>query len=151
MSQIKDNKWLGLRTQREKETDLIVFRIAGPGDEASHGEWLTDAAAWTATESDGRLVVLSAQSTRSLSRSGRVLFTSDSPASFAIRFEQNSVVGKVSVLQPTQVRFATRVAPVRTLVDGNDLPTSLQRYSTMEKTTQVSIPSGDHEITFILR
>jgi Heparinase II/III-like protein len=151
MSQIKDSNWLGLFTRREGESDLIMFRVAVLGGEASYGEWLTDAAAWTVTESGGRPVVLSAQSVRSISRSSRVLFRSDRPVSFASRFEANAVIVTVSVAVDTRVSVATGTAPTKVKLDGRDLPASAVRYVAADQTSQVPLSVGQHEIVFTLR
>ncbi|MGH9881409.1 MAG: hypothetical protein ACRD6N_08235, partial [Pyrinomonadaceae bacterium] len=151
MTEIKESVWVGIRTNREKETDLIMFRTAGSGNDGRYGEWLTDAAAWTVTESSERLRVLSAHSVRSVSRSGRVLFNSDKPASFAVRFDANAVVATVSVTQPTQIRLATGGAPTKVRLDGRELPTTAVRYSSAKQMTQATIPAGQHEVVFALR
>jgi hypothetical protein len=150
MSPIKEPSWLGIRGRRDKETDLIMFRILGFGTQ-SYGDWATDAAAWTVTESDGRPVVVSAQSVRNILHSGRVLFRSDRPASFAIRYQADAVTVSVSATGDTRVSIGTGAAPVRVRLDGRDLPAGAARYSPSEQTAQVSIPAGHHEITFALR
>jgi hypothetical protein len=150
MSQIKDSFWLGISTRREREADLIMFR-AGPSDgEGRYGEWLTDAAAWTVTESGKRVVALSAHSARNVSRSGRLLFAADKPASFAVRFDGNAVVATVFVTEPTEVRFATETQPGKVRLDGHDLPATV-RYSARDQMSQTMIPVGQHEIVFTLR
>lgn len=151
MSQVTDSNWLGLRTRREGETDLVMFRVVGRGNEASYGEWLTDAAGWTVTESGQRPVVLAAQFVRSISRSGRVLFRSDQPASFAIHFEANAIVVTVSVAADTRVSVATGAAPAKVKLDGHDLTASAVRYVAADQTSQVLLSAGQHEIIFLLR
>ncbi len=151
MSQIKDNNWLGVRTQRESEMDLIMFRVAAVGGEARYGEWLTDATTWTVTESHDRPVVVAAQSVKTISRSGRVLFQSDQPASFALHFESNAVMISLSIKSETQIRIATETAPTKVKLDGRELPSSAMRYSPADQTSQLSIAPGQHEVVFMLR
>jgi hypothetical protein len=151
MSRIKDSHWLGIRTSRESETDLIMFRVGSSVGEERYGEWSTDAAAWTVTESGERPLILSAHSARSVSRSGRLLFSGDKPASFAVRFDGDAVVATVSVTQSTEVRFATGRGPKQVRLDGRELPASSVRYSAADQMSQTTIPVGQHEIVFMLR
>jgi hypothetical protein len=151
MTEIKDNTWLGIRTSRANEADLILFRIAGSIGEASYGRWLTDADSWTVTSSGERVNVLSAHSVRVVSRSGRKFFSSDRPASFAAHFEGSAVVVTISITADSQIRIATGTAPTKVRLDGRELPASAVHFSGADQMSQMTIGPGQHEIVFTLR
>lgn len=151
MSLIKDGTWTGIEARRAGETDLVMFRSAAGSGAARFREWLTDAGAWTATESGKDLSVLSAHGSRIFSHSGRPLFSSNSPASFAVRFSPTAIEATVSVAQPAQIKFLTRTAPAKIRIDGRDIPASAIRYLAPEQTTQLSISAGQHQILVYLQ
>jgi hypothetical protein len=70
-------------------------------DTAQYADWKTDAETWTVSDH-----LLSAGLLTSLMKSGKVLFESDRPASFAAEFEPGSVHLTVSADQPLTVRFS---------------------------------------------
>jgi hypothetical protein len=69
---------------------------------AQYADWKTDAETWTVSDH-----LLAAGSLTSLTKSGKVLFESDRPASFAAEFAPGSVHLTVSADQPLSVRFST--------------------------------------------
>jgi hypothetical protein len=150
MTEIRNKTWLGIRTNRGSERDLILFRNDNSEGDARHGEWSTDGSALMVTNSNEQLLTLSAHSTRSVLRSGRVFFSSNKPATFATHYERKEIRAIVSVSQATETRFSTGAVPVKVQIDGRDLLPTAFRYSPAEQTTQTVIPSGRHEIVFSL-
>jgi hypothetical protein len=151
MTNIKDSTWLGIQTRRGKETDLIMFRASGLSGEARYQQWLTDASSWTVTESSGQPSILSALAASSFKRSGQLFFTSDKPASFAIRFGDDAVTASVSVSESANIRIGTSQAPRSIKLDGHDLALTAATYSATEKATQLHLSAGQHEILLALR
>lgn len=151
MSEIHDSKWLGIMTKRTSETDLVMFRVTGVTGSASYGQWLTDAVAWTVTESNERPSILSAHSVSMISLKGRTLFRSDKPVSFAAQFNADAIVATVSVTQSQQIRFATGAAPTKVQLDGQIHPANKVAYTSAEQTTSITVPPGRHDIVFVLR
>lgn len=156
MSEVKNEQWFGIRTSRGSEMDLVMFRAsgqsqAGPSQALAYDKWLTDAASWAVTEAGDQLVMLSAHNARTVSRSGRQLFSSDKPASFAAHFDAEKVQAKVSATGATQIRLFTGAAPVKVQLDGRDLTRASTNYVNSDGMISLLVPAGQHELVFALR
>ncbi|CAN5798604.1 hypothetical protein BH20ACI3_BH20ACI3_06610 [soil metagenome] len=151
MSEVKDEQWLGIRTRRGSEMDLVMFRVAGPSPPMAYDKWLTDAASWAVTEAGDQLVTLSAHNARTVSRSGRQLFSSDKSASFAAHFAAEKVQANFSATSATQVRLFTGAAPIKVQLNGRDLNRNSTNYVSSERMISLLVPAGKHELVFTLR
>ncbi len=156
MSKVEHEQGVGIRTTRGSETDLVMFRAfgqrhAGPSQLLAYDKWLTDAVSWSVTEASERLVLLSAHNARTVSRSGRQLFSSDKPASFAAHFDAERVRASVSAIVATQIRLFTGAAPVKVEINGRDLPQGETSYSRSDGMVSIRIPAGQNQIRFALR
>ncbi len=151
MSAIESDDWLGIRTVRGPSTDLVMFQTRSHNRAQAYNEWSTDATIWTSTEAGGQLILLAAEAARVVSRSGRELFTSDRPASFAARFGVKRVEFSFSVKESTQMRLFTGTAPSRLLLDGKDLSKSEARYIYLEGKVSITVPAGQHDLAIELR
>jgi hypothetical protein len=156
MSEVKNEQWFGIRTRRSSEIDLVMFRTsgqrhAGRSQPLAHDKWLTDAVSWAVTEAGEQLVMLSAHNVRTVSRSGRQLFSSDQPASFAAHFGAERVQANVSATGATQIRLFTGAAPVKVQLDGRDTPPPAARYNRSDGMISLLVPAGQHELVFELR
>ncbi|MDQ3173956.1 MAG: heparinase II/III-family protein, partial [Acidobacteriota bacterium] len=151
MSEVKSEQWFGIDTRRGSERDLVMFRVAGPSHPLAYDKWLTDAASWSVTEAGEQLVMLSAHNARTVSRSGRQLFRSDKPASFAAHFDVEKVQANVSATGATQIRLFTGVPPAKVQIDGRDLAQASTNYISSEGMISLLVPAGQHELVFALR
>jgi hypothetical protein len=151
MSEVKNEQWLGIRTKRGSEMDLVMFRVGGASKPLACDKWLTDASSCAVTENGDQLVMLSAHNVQTVSGSGRQLFSSDKPASFAAHFDAEKVQANVSVTNATQIRLFTGVRPVRVQLDGRELQPTETSYSRSEGMVSVRIPAGHHELVFAVR
>jgi hypothetical protein len=156
MSEVKNEQWFGIRTSRGSEMDLVMFRAAGqssasPIQPLAYDKWLTDAESWAVTEAGDQLVMLSAHKARTVSRSGRELFSSDKLVSFAAHFNGEKVQASVSATSATQIRLFIGAAPVKVQLDGRDLNRASTNYVSSDGMISLLVPAGQHELVFALR
>jgi hypothetical protein len=148
MSEIKGDGWIGLRTERENDRDLVMFRVGATNGASRYEEWMTDAVAWTITQRDKALRMFAVQNARSFRRGGRALFASDNAASVAANYNTSTV--EVASYATSQVRLQLFVGgdPARVLLDGREVSA---RYDRDGATISLTVPAGEHQLKVALQ
>ena len=114
---IRQAGWAGFETRGSPENhgnpgnpedreDLVLFRQGAPGQETPYADWSTDAAVCLSRRALGRDALLAARSVTMLKRSGRVLFASDRPVTFAADYHPDRVELTVNAPEPAKASIA---------------------------------------------
>ena len=111
--------------------ETVLFRDAAAHTSSYQG-WKSDAASWTVGDE-----ILAAQAATEVSRSGKLRFSSNRPASFAAKFRDGGVELSVSAPDATEVRLYTGFAPA-----GVD-------YDSATGMARLRVPAGRTERTFL--
>jgi hypothetical protein len=148
MSRVSGSNLVGMRTERGKERDLVIFRTGGSRDPLVFEDWQTDSESLAITENSERMTLFAVQNGRSLASAGRRLFTSDTAASIAASYTEKTIEAAcVSRVQMKVELFVGR-APRRALVDDREAALS---YNPTAATITITVPSGEHRLKIELR
>lgn len=150
MSRIDGSGFVGMRTSRGNENDLIVFRTSNTSGVSRYQDWTTDAEAWSLTQAGDRLRMFAVQLARSFTRTGRVLIRSDQPISLAANY-QNEVSVSYSASSPTKLTLFVGSAPASMLIDQTALPESGGSFDRNAGTITLAVPAGRHNLTIRLQ
>lgn len=148
MTAISGANLSGLRAERGTERDLVLFRTGGAGGALNYGDYSSDAAALTVTESGARLKMIGAQQARSLARAGRRLFSSDRVVSLAVSYGENLIEASADAAESATLRLYTGAKPGRVLIDGRELAVSFDQ---AEASVTLTLPAGRHRLRLELR
>ncbi len=148
MTQIKNGNFVGLRAKRGDESDLVMFRVGAAKGSASYETWKTDADAWTITQNKGQIKLFAARNARSFAQSGRVMFSSENPASVAASYSANNIDVACYAAAATKMQIFVGTNPVRLLLDGGEENANFNR---TDGTISMSIPAGQHDLKIVLR
>jgi hypothetical protein len=151
MSEVIDDKWVGLRVERDSEHDLVMFRRGGTSGEARSGEWSTDSAAWTVTREDERIKMLAVQGARVFKQGGRTLLASELPISLAVDYRTGAIELAEYAAAPTKLRIFLGAPPVSVQLDGHNPAPESVNYSSADGTVTIELPVGQHRLSFIHR
>ena len=143
MSEITGNGFIGARVERGDEHDLVVFQTGGTNDAMRYGDWTTDAAAWTVTQSGGRLKLFAVQNSHSFGRTASDIYASDKPASIAANYTRDSVEAACYAITPTKIQLFVGFSPARVLLDGRDAPMNFNRAAS---SISLTVPAGQHQL-----
>jgi Heparinase II/III-like protein len=146
LSKVASDDWIGLRAEHQTGRELVMFRRGNATGEADHGEWATDAAAWTITLEDERVKVLAVHLARTLRRAGRTLVASQHPISLAADYRAGSVEAACDVVTPGDLRLFIGESPYRVQLDGREMEGPLWSYGQDDKTLSVRLPEGQHRL-----
>jgi hypothetical protein len=148
MAEIKGDGWIGLRTERGTERDLVMFRLGATNGASRYEEWMTDAVAWTITQREEALRMFAVQNARSFTRGGRALFASDNAASVAANYGGNAVEVACDVASQAKIQLFVGGEPTRVLLDGRELTA---RYDRDSKAISLTLPAGRHQFKIALQ
>ena len=143
MTEIKSGNFVGLRARREEESDLVMFRIGAAKDSTSYEIWKTDADAWTVTQNKGQTKLFAAQNARSFAQSGRVMFSSENPASVAASYGTENIDIACYAIAPTKIQVFVGANPARVMFDGRETNADFNR---ADGTISINIPAGQHDL-----
>jgi len=116
--------WAGFETTGDRR-DIVMLRKGAARRESSFDGWSNDAAFWMTRQAAGGIALLAAESVTTWKRGGRVLFTCDTPLSFAADYRAGAIELTVNAPQPAT---ATIARPDGTLA-------------------RLSVPAGQHDFT----
>ena len=148
MAEIKGDGWIGLRTERGNERDLVMFRVGATNGASRYEEWMTDAVAWTITQREEALRMFAVQRARSFTRGGRALFASDNAASVAANYNANAVEVAYHAASQAEIQLFVGANPVRVLLDGREVNARYDRGGT---TISLTVPAGQHQLKIALQ
>jgi len=143
MTEIAGDGFVGVRTERGDELDLVMFRAGGANGTMRYGDWATDALACTVTQSGERLKLFAVQNSRSLMRAARGMFASDNPASIAANYTANGVEVACYAMSATKIQLFAGSSPARALLDGREVAVN---YNRADATISLTIPAGQHQL-----
>lgn len=150
LSGVTDRDWIGVRTERGAEQDLVMFRTSSATSEARHGEWATDAAVWMVTLEDGRAKMLAVQAARTLTHAGRRLVASEWPISLAADYRTGKIAVAVSAAMLTRLQLFVGANPGSVQLDNDTLAEEMVRFDRPGGMISVMVPAGQHRITISL-
>jgi len=148
MTEIKGDGWIGLRTERGTERDLVMFRVGATNGASRYEEWMTDAVAWTIMQREEALRMFAVQNARSFTRGGRALFASDSAASVAANYNANAIDVACYSASQAKIQLFAGAKPVRVLLDGRELRAHYDRDS---MALSLTMPAGQHQLRIALQ
>jgi len=148
MTEVKSGRFLGLRTRRGDETDLVMFRVGTAGGAGSYESWTTDADSWTVTQSRGKTKLFAVQNARSFAQSGKIFLTAEKPVSLAANYDENGVNAAAYAAAAANVRLYVGANPVRVLLDGREVTPDLKQ---TDGTISINLPAGQHNLQIVLK
>jgi hypothetical protein len=148
MTEIKGDGWIGLRTERGTEGDLVMFRVGATNGAWRYEEWMTDAVAWTITQREEALRMFAVQNARSFTRGGRALFASDNAVSIAANYNANAIEVACYAASQAKIQLFVGARPVRVLLDVREVS---GRYDPGGTTISLTVPAGQHQLKIALK
>ena len=148
MTSISSGDFVGIRTERGNERDLVMFRVGETTNTSRYEEWMTDAVAWTITQREEVLRMFAVHNARSLKRDGRALFASDNVASIAANYNANAVEVACHAASQSKIQLFVGAKPMRVLLDGREVSA---RYDRDGATISLTVPAGQRQLKIALK
>lgn len=139
MSELSGSNIKGLRVERGKKTELIVFRSGSDAEPIRQGEWSADASMLIITENANGLEQYGIQRGRSLRRRNQVLFSSDAAVSVAVRFAADEIEVTANADATTSITLFVGKNPIMVKLDNQE-----HVFKNNQGTISLTIPGGQH-------
>ena len=141
----------GVRVERGDATDHVMFRAGAGNAPMRTSDWSADASALTVTTEGVNLNMFAAQNARSVTRGGRLIFSSEMPASIAVKYGEQQIDAVLNSRSATKIVLRVTNKPVRLLLDRKGMPTRAFRFDPAAGTIELNVPAGRHEIKTFLK
>jgi Heparinase II/III-like protein/Domain of unknown function (DUF4962) len=148
MTAINTSGIVGVRTEREAERDLVLFRSGSGIDPLHYEDYSTDAAVCTIMQRGTLLKLFAVQHAHSLTRAGRRLLTTNQAANLVAGYRESTIDVSYEVAAQTSLQLFTGARPLRVLLDDRELS---MNFNQTEETISLTLPAGRHQLKIELR
>ena len=140
----------GIRVNRGKETDSVLFRV-GNTQTIRDGEWSTDAATLVTTLGGNDLRMFAVLDARTLNRANQILFASKTPINAAANYASDGIDVACNSDAGSAIRLFVGKIPARVLLDGEELNPNAFSFNRADRTISLTVPGGQRRLKVIFR
>jgi hypothetical protein len=151
MFPIEGENMTGIRVERGSESDFVMFRRGADTALMRRGEWSANASVLIVTNNGFNLRMIAAHSARSLTNGKRLMFSAETPASFAANYSADRLDAVINSKTATRIVLYVGTKPVRVSLDDKVVDADSFKFSAAAVTVTFNIPAGQHNIRMALK